>query len=190
MIHRMMRWLAVSASLLTVLSAGVSCAGASTDGDSSAEPSEIRGGGEAFRFESLKAMVGASELIAKGVVKDVGPGRVIVPGQDGEPPDQLILLTIGVDRVFSGSISSEVVLVEEFPFPSAPQVGDTVVYFLSRNLVTTDQTVYYPISSTGRFVEKSDSVIASNDEMQWVKDLAILSPERFEQEIAQAVAQV
>lgn len=145
---------------------------------------------EVYIFSSLAEMPAASDAIVEGNVISVEPGRTIGGAPGEEPAGQFTLVTLKIDRVLYGSVLGDTIQLEEgfgIP-PENSNEGDSGIYFVHLKQEKTDQPYYRFINSQGGFVESDDGkVIASNDEMSWVKDLESLTFVEFEQEVEAAI---
>lgn len=195
-------WAAAAAAISALLLLA-SCS-KQADERPSAPPGAVNGGGGGggYAFSGLAEMAAASDLVVKGTITDLGPGRVIAPGYDGEAPLRFAQLTLAVERVFTGSPPGDVVMIEDLgyadelalgyaepPPPLHLKVGDIVVAFVAVDTSAESQVLYYFVSSQSQFVVSGASVIASDSQMPWVKALEALSPAAFEQAVEQAVEQ-
>lgn len=141
---------------------------------------------EVFTADSLADLAMNSDAVIKGTVVKVEPGRLV----GDEEPVQLTQVSVSVERVLLGAVSGDVILLEEgFGIPrESSSVGDSGIFFVHLKDEKTDQPYYRLVSSQGRFVEADGKVTASNDDLDWVKELESLTPTAFEAEVAEAVS--
>lgn len=167
---------AAVAAMLVVLLGLVGCA----------KKAPLTRSSEVLTANSLEELVSNSDAVISGAVINVEPGRVV-----GEAaPEQLTQLSVRVDRVMFGSLTTDVVLVEEssgIPTETS-QVGQSGIFFLHLKDDNQDVPYYRLVSSQGRFIERSETVVPSNNQAPWVKELERMTPPEFEKAVADAIA--
>jgi len=136
-------------------------------------------GDEVFLADNLEELSAASDVIIHGTVTSVVPGRELEAYQVYE-------VDVQVAEVVAGSFKGDTIVFEEVPgFPDVTtKEGDNGYFFL--HFKNDGSDTYRLVSSQGRILTDSGKVVASNDEMSWMRDLEGLST----QELAQRVASV
>lgn len=133
-------------------------------------PHRFPGGGHHVRqaqvFESVEAMSAASDVVIRGTIVDVKPGRTL-PGEAGGIT--FVEVTIRVDRVLAGYLSDTTVVLEvdNGTFPTIaddartwPIAGDATILFLHRK--TDRPTRWRPINSQGAYAVRANVLTAAD----------------------------
>jgi hypothetical protein len=143
---------------------------------------------QVFTFESLPQMVATSDLVIKGSVQTVEPGRVV--GEE-DAAIQFAQVTLSVDRVLFGSLDATSLLVEEYGLEAnhPSQVGDHGVYFLHQKIDA--PTFYRLVNSQGRFLDVgTGGLLALDDEAPWVRAIEAMSLAQLERAVQAAAVAV
>ena len=130
-------WLAAVPVLITVVVVVLTW----PDGESAPDRLEVES--SAPRFDDLRSLAAAADLVVVGGVDRVGPGRVVTAPDDPETGIRTQLADVSVDEVLAGSEVDAVVLEEEaelldgtpIAVDGAPPVetGEEGVWFLIRS---------------------------------------------------------
>ena len=143
------------------------------------------GGKELYAFISLPQMVATSDVIVDGTVDSTQPGRVV---GEGDAALQFTQVDLKVNEVLFGSLSSPSVTIEEGGLEGnhPSKVGDTGIYFLHEKVDAPG--IYRLVNSQSRFLETSKgTLLAPNDEAQWVKSIEGMTLDELKALIATAV---
>lgn len=182
------RWSRVGPALAVVAALAVSGGLALTDDDGTPQPTPASEAApvpitsDAPRFERLEQLVAASDLVVRGTVVAVEPGRVF--GDPGQAAVRSRLVTLTIDEVVAGSGATGSSLVVEEPGwlddgtpievdgVPASAVGTTVLWFLqSVPPLTSDAgsgpATYVLTGPQGHYVVEGDRLLgAGGDEAE------------------------
>jgi hypothetical protein len=151
------------------------------------ERQRIVAGSEEFVASSLEELATASDAVIEATVVEVGPGRTVDFGEGNVL--EFERATLRVDRIIRGSVVSDPILVEEYydvlqwPWKE----GGSGIFFLHLKDQPLKEPIYRLTSSQGRFDVDGSRVVASNDALEWVKDLEDLTPAQFETAVEDAI---
>jgi hypothetical protein len=143
---------------------------------------------EVFGFGSLPQMVATSDLVVRGTVRKVEPGRVV---GEGDASIQFAQVTLAVDRVLFGQFDATRVVLEEYGLERGhpSKVDDAGVYFLRRKTDAPD--FYRLVNSQARFLDNGNGgLIALDDEATWVKAIEAQSLSQLESDVEAAATAV
>lgn len=143
---------------------------------------------QVFRFTGLPQMVATSDLVIRGTVQRIEPGRIL---GDGDAAIQVAQVTLSVGRILFGETATSIVMLEEYGLERGhPSLrGDVGVYFLHRKTDAPD--FYRLVNSQGRFLEDgTGGLVAIDDGAAWVRALEGRSLSQLERGVEDAARAV